>query len=89
LTPKLKVWVDRLINETLRLSNLVEDLLKSQSAAGAAVPGAKPEAGGPTPVDSSRLVESGTPGQAKSLLLQYDGPPEYLVTLDETLFHGS
>ena len=83
----LKVWIDRLINETLRLSNLVEDLLNLSRLQG-------PQSEGLTlkPVDLPQLIQSAwlslePLAQAKSLSLQYDGPQAYLATLDEPLFY--
>jgi len=87
IDPALKVWIDRLINETLRLSNLVEDLLNLSRLQGQQSQGLMLR-----PVDLPQLIQAAwlslePLAQAKSLLLQYDGPQECLVSLDEPLFH--
>lgn len=87
IDPNLKVWIERLINETLRLSNLVEDLLNLSRLQGQQSQGLNPK-----PVDLPQLIQAAwlslePLAQAKALQLQYDGPQECLVTLDETLFH--
>jgi two-component system phosphate regulon sensor histidine kinase PhoR len=63
IDPKLKVWVDRLINETLRLSNLVEDLLNLSRLQGQQSQGLNPK-----PVDLPQLI------QAAWLSLEPPGP---------------
>jgi two-component system phosphate regulon sensor histidine kinase PhoR len=85
--PSLKSWIDRLINETLRLSNLVEDLLNLSQLQGQQFQGLTLK-----PVDLPQLIQAAwlslePLAQSKSLLLQYDGPQNCLVSLDEPLFH--
>ena len=87
IEPSLKVWIDRLINETLRLSNLVEDLLNLSRLQGQQSQGLTLK-----PVDLPQLIQAAwlslePLAQTKALLLQYDGPQACLVTVDETLFH--
>lgn len=80
-------WLDRLINETIRLSNLVEDLLNLSRLQGDQFQGLTLE-----PVDLPQLIQrawiSLEPlAQVKDLTLDYEGPPHCLVKLDATLFH--
>jgi two-component system phosphate regulon sensor histidine kinase PhoR len=80
-------WLDRLVNETIRLSNLVEDLLNLSRLQGDQFQGLNLR-----PVDLPQLIQrawlSLEPlAQVKHLELEYDGPQQYLATLDETLFH--
>ena len=80
-------WLDRLINETIRLSNLVEDLLNLSRLQGDQFQGLTLE-----PVDLPQLVQRAWVSleplaQVKGLTLAYDGPSHCLVNLDETLFH--
>ncbi|WP_035990260.1 PAS domain-containing sensor histidine kinase [Leptolyngbya sp. KIOST-1] len=80
-------WLDRLINETIRLSNLVEDLLNLSRLQGDQFRGLTLE-----PVDLPQLVQRAWVSleplaQVKGLTLTYEGPSRYLVNLDETLFH--
>jgi len=87
IDPALKIWIDRLINETLRLSNLVEDLLNLSRLQGQQFQGLSLKS-----VDLPQLIQSAwfslePLAQAKALLLQYDGPQECLVKLDEPLFY--
>ncbi|NJN20551.1 MAG: PAS domain-containing protein [Leptolyngbya sp. RL_3_1] len=85
--PDLHSWFDRLLNETLRLSNLVEDLLnlsRLDRAEGASLTLKR--------VDLAQLIltawQSLEPlAQVKSLTLAYEGPKELPVTLDEALIH--
>ncbi|QQE65768.1 two-component sensor histidine kinase [Leptolyngbya sp. BL0902] len=85
--PSLKIWLDRLINETIRLSNLVEDLLNLSRLQGRQFQGLNLQ-----PVDLPQLIQSAWRSleplaQVKQLSLTYQGPDYYLVPLDETLFH--
>lgn len=80
-------WFDRLLNEILRLSNLVEDLLNLSRL----------ESGGGTGLtlkqtELPQLIWSAWRSleplaQIKNLSLAYSGPSDFLVTLDETLIH--
>jgi two-component system phosphate regulon sensor histidine kinase PhoR len=80
-------WLDRLVNETIRLSNLVEDLLNLSRLQGDQFQGLYLK-----PVDLPQLIQrawiSLEPlAQTKCLDLTYEGPQQCLVNLDETLFH--
>ncbi|PSN16712.1 PAS domain-containing sensor histidine kinase [filamentous cyanobacterium CCT1] len=80
-------WLDRLINETIRLSNLVEDLLNLSRLQGNQFQGLTLE-----PVDLPQLIQRAWVSleplaEVKGLSLTYDGPSHCLVNLDETLFH--
>ncbi|PSR17166.1 PAS domain-containing sensor histidine kinase [filamentous cyanobacterium CCP3] len=80
-------WLDRLINETIRLSNLVEDLLNLSRLQGDQFQGLTL-----APVDLPQLIQrawiSLEPlAQVKGLSMTYDGPSHCLANLDETLFH--
>lgn len=85
--PSLRIWLDRLINETIRLSNLVEDLLNLSRLQGNQFKGLTLKS-----VDLPHLIQSAWHSleplaQVKQIRLDYQGPSQYLVTLDETLFH--
>lgn len=87
IDPALKIWLDRLINETIRLSNLVEDLLNLSRLQGGQFQGLTLKA-----VDLPNLIQSAWHSleplaQVKHLTLDYQGPSQCLVNLDETLFH--
>lgn len=80
-------WLDRLINETIRLSNLVEDLLNLSRLQGDQFQGLTLK-----PVDLPQLIQRAWVSleplaQVKGLSLTYDGPSHCLVNLDEALFH--
>lgn len=87
LEPPLRNWVDRLLQETIRLSSLVQDLLDlSQLEAR------------PTPqlvlktVDLPRLIQSAWSSlepiaRSKSLQLAYEGPESLLIQADEARLH--
>ncbi|MEB3290419.1 MAG: ATP-binding protein [Leptolyngbya sp.] len=85
--PSLKVWLDRLINETTRLSNLVEDLLNLSRLQGSQFQGLALKS-----VDLPQMIQAAWHGleplaQVKDLTLDYAGPSTYLACLDELLFH--
>lgn len=85
--PSLTIWLDRLINETIRLSNLVEDLLNLSRLQGNPLQGLTLKS-----VDLPHLIQSAWHSleplaQVKGLTLDYQGPSQYFVSLDETLFH--
>jgi two-component system phosphate regulon sensor histidine kinase PhoR len=84
--PETKVWLDRLVNETIRLSHLVEDLLNLSRLQ------ANPSQGlARRPVDLPPLIYSAWQSleplaQVKQLTLHYQGPEHHWASLDETLF---
>ncbi|MGF1570546.1 MAG: sensor histidine kinase [Nodosilinea sp.] len=85
--PALRIWLDRLVNETIRLSNLVEDLLNLSRLQGEQFQGLNLK-----PVDLPQLIQTAWHSleplaQVKSLELDYEGPGQYLANLDETLFY--
>jgi two-component system, OmpR family, phosphate regulon sensor histidine kinase PhoR len=87
LEPPLKGWVDRLINETVRLSDLVQDLLDlSRIERGASHPlQAKP-------TDLIELIysvwNSMEPlARKKQLSLEYSGPAHLVMQLDQPRIH--
>lgn len=85
--PSLRTWLDRLVNETIRLSNLVEDLLNLSRLQGDQAQGLNRQL-----VDLPPLIyrawQSLEPlAQVKDLTLDYQGPQRRLVNLDEILFH--
>jgi two-component system phosphate regulon sensor histidine kinase PhoR len=81
-----KVWLDRLVNETIRLSHLVEDLLNLSRLQ------ANPSQGlARRPVDLPTLIYSAWQSleplaQVKRLTLHYQGPEHRWANLDEALF---
>jgi two-component system phosphate regulon sensor histidine kinase PhoR len=85
--PSLRTWLDRLVNETIRLSNLVEDLLNLSRLQGDQAQGLNRQLVDLPPL-ISRAWQSLEPlAQVKYLTLDYQGPQRRLVTLDETLFY--
>jgi two-component system, OmpR family, phosphate regulon sensor histidine kinase PhoR len=87
LEPPLKGWVDRLINETVRLSNLVEDLLDlSRIERGTSSPLQL------KPTDLVELIHSvwnslEPLARKKQLTLEYLGPDRLIVPIDQPRFH--
>ncbi|HEY9630164.1 MAG TPA: PAS domain-containing sensor histidine kinase [Coleofasciculaceae cyanobacterium] len=87
LEAPLKGWVDRLINETVRLSNLVEDLLDLSRI----------ERGSPSPLqlkptDLIGLIYSvwnslEPLAREKQVSLEYLGPEQLIMALDQPRFH--
>ncbi|MBD1873147.1 PAS domain-containing sensor histidine kinase [Nodosilinea sp. FACHB-131] len=80
-------WLDRLVNETIRLSNLVEDLLNLSRLQGDQFQGLSLK-----PVDLPQLVQRAWVSleplaEVKALKLAYAGPSHCLASLDEPLFH--
>lgn len=85
--PSLTKWLDRLLNEILRLSNLVEDLLnlsrlKRSGGTGLVL----------KPVELPRLLfaawQSLEPlADIKYVQIKYEGTSNLIVTLDETLMY--
>lgn len=85
--PGLQNWLDRLLNESIRLSNLVEDLLNLSHLEGSNFQGLNPRL-----VDLPALIdavwESLEPlATAKHLALAYEGPPQLRLWVDESLMH--
>lgn len=84
--PETKVWLNRLVNETIRLSHLVEDLLNLSRLQ------ANPSHGlARQPIDLPPLIHSAWQSleplaQVKQLTLHYQGPEHYWTNLDEPLF---
>lgn len=83
----LQGWLDRLLNETIRLSNLVEDLLNLSRLGRDSFQGLNLK-----PVDLVQLVhttwQSLDPlARVKQITLDYKGPSELLINLDQALFH--
>lgn len=87
LDPPLKGWVDRLIDETVRLSGLVQDLLDLS----------RMERGSPSPlqlksVDLVELVRSvwhslEPLARKKTLQFDYSGPAKLVIQLDRPRIH--
>ncbi|MEM8545489.1 MAG: PAS domain-containing sensor histidine kinase [Cyanobacteria bacterium P01_H01_bin.119] len=83
----LQNWLDRLLNETIRLSNLVDDLLNLSQLEDHHFQGIKPRQ-----VDLPKLVQSAWQSleplaMIKHLYLGYDGPPQLVGQLDESLVY--
>jgi two-component system, OmpR family, phosphate regulon sensor histidine kinase PhoR len=83
----LQGWLDRLLNETIRLSNLVEDLLNLSRLEGQNFQGLTLK-----PVDLTQLVgaawQSLEPlARVKQLSLTYNGPKSLAMTVDESLMY--
>ncbi|HIK44491.1 MAG TPA: PAS domain-containing sensor histidine kinase [Leptolyngbyaceae cyanobacterium M65_K2018_010] len=84
--PSLTTWLDRLINETIRLSNLVEDLLNLTR-----LQGDQWQRLNWVTVDLPPLIQSAWRSleplaEVKRLGLNYQGPTQLLASVDETLF---
>ncbi len=87
LDPNLKTWVDRLINETIRLSNLVQDLLDLGQMQRDSLSTSQLK-----PTDLVSLIHSvwhslEPLARRKQLRLDYRGPDHLLMQLDETRIH--
>ncbi|MFZ4639240.1 MAG: ATP-binding protein [Nodosilinea sp.] len=85
--PGLKTWLDRLVNEAIRLGNLVEDLLKLSRLQTDQLQGLHL-----TLVDLPQLIQAAWQSleplaEVKHLHLNYSGPVQYQAKLDKTLFH--
>lgn len=83
LEPPLRGWVDRLINETIRLSNLVQDLLDLSQIDRDSYHCLQLKT-----VDLVELIHSAwinlePLARKKQLQLHYDGPPHLLIQIDE------
>ncbi|CAA9339215.1 Phosphate regulon sensor protein PhoR (SphS) [uncultured Leptolyngbya sp.] len=87
LEPPLRDWIDRLLNETIRLSSLVQDLLDLSQLEANPHPSLKCKT-----VDLTRLIQSAWFGleplaRKKQLRLDYVGPDRLLIQLDESRMH--
>ncbi|NEQ46908.1 MAG: PAS domain-containing sensor histidine kinase [Leptolyngbya sp. SIOISBB] len=85
--PTLQQWLDRLLNEILRLSNLVEDLLNLSRLERSGGTGLTLK-----PVEVPRLILAAWQGleplaDMKQVEIAYEGPEELIVQLDEPLMH--
>jgi len=83
----LQGWIERLLNETIRLSNLVEDLLNLSRLEGSDFQGLQLKQ-----VDLPQLIQAAWQSleplaKIKHLQLTYRGPQELLIQLDETLMY--
>jgi two-component system, OmpR family, phosphate regulon sensor histidine kinase PhoR len=80
-------WLDRLIHETIRLSNLVEDLLNLSRLQGNQFQGLTLRSTDLPQLIQRAWISLEPLAAVKQLDLVYEGPSQYLATLDETLFH--
>ncbi|WP_346290860.1 PAS domain-containing sensor histidine kinase [Sphaerothrix gracilis] len=83
----LQGWLDRLLNETIRLSNLIEDLLNLSRLEGPHFSGLNTKA-----LDFTQLIfaawQSLEPlARIKQLQITYFGPEKLLIELDESLMY--
>jgi two-component system, OmpR family, phosphate regulon sensor histidine kinase PhoR len=82
IDPALKGWVDRLIQETMRLSVLVQDILELSQMTFQNPNGLKP-----TEVDVPKLIQNAWVtleplAQPKNLSLYYEGPDHHVLCAD-------
>ncbi len=87
LEPPLRDWIDRLLNETIRLSRLVQDLLDLSQLEANPYPSLRCRT-----VDLTKLIQSAWFGleplaRKKQLRLDYIGPDRLLIQLDESRIH--
>ncbi|XHX77734.1 MAG: sensor histidine kinase [Stenomitos frigidus ULC029] len=87
LEPPLRDWIDRLLNETIRLSSLVQDLLDLSQLEANPHPSLRCRT-----VDLTKLIQSAWFGleplaRKKQLQLDYVGPDRLLIELDESRMH--
>jgi two-component system, OmpR family, phosphate regulon sensor histidine kinase PhoR len=87
LDPNLRIWVDRLINETVRLSTLVQDLLDLSQMQRGPLRNLQLH-----PTDLVKLIDavwhSLEPlARRKGLSLDYRGPTQLVMQLDEARIH--
>ncbi len=85
--PALQGWMDRLLNEAIRLGDLVEDVLNISRLEGQKLQGLNTKV-----VDLPHLInvvwQSLEPlARVKHLQLTYEGPDHLLIELDESLMH--
>lgn len=87
LDPTLRAWVDRLINETIRLSTLVQDLLDLSKIDRSSFQRLQLK-----PTDLVKLIHSvwnslEPLARKKYLQLNYQGPGQLLIQIDEARIH--
>lgn len=87
LEPNLRTWVDRLINETIRLSNLVQDLLDLSQMQRNSMRNLQLKS-----TDLVSLIHSvwnslEPLARRKQLELDYSGPSQLIMQLDEPRIH--
>lgn len=87
LDPSLRTWIDRLINETIRLSDLVQDLLALSQMERDAFRELRRQ-----PTDLVSLIHSVWSSleplaRRKQIALDYQGPDHLVVPLDESRMH--
>ena len=87
LEPPLRDWIDRLLNETIRLSSLVQDLLDLSQLEANPHPSLRCKT-----VDLTKLIQSAWFGleplaRKKQLQLDYIGPDRLLIQLDGSRMH--
>ncbi|MGB3613389.1 MAG: PAS domain-containing sensor histidine kinase, partial [Elainellaceae cyanobacterium] len=87
LDPSLQGWADRLISQTTRLSQIVQDLLELSR-----LEGESERCLEPTAIDLPELIQAAWVNldpiaSKKNVALSYSGPDQLLVTLDEPRFY--
>lgn len=87
LEPPVRDWVERLLGEAIRLSNLVQDLLDLNQLQGQTTARLKLQ-----PVDLARLIQSAWVSleplaRKKQIQLDYIGPEQLLIQADEARLH--
>lgn len=87
LEPNLKTWVDRLIDETIRLSHLVQDLLDLSQMERSSLRNLQLK-----PIDLVSLIDSvwgslEPLARRKQLHLDYSGPERLVMQLDQARIH--
>ncbi len=87
LEPNLQTWIDRLINETIRLSDLVQDLLTLSQMERDSFRDLQLK-----PTDLVHLIQSvwnslEPLARRKQVYLDYQGPEEFILQLDESRIH--
>jgi two-component system phosphate regulon sensor histidine kinase PhoR len=87
LDPSLRTWVDRLINETIRLSNLVQDLLDLSQMQRHSLQPSQLKATDLVSLIHSVWSSLEPLARRKQLRLEYSGPEHLLMQLDEPRIH--
>ncbi|MEN8444135.1 MAG: HAMP domain-containing sensor histidine kinase, partial [Cyanobacteria bacterium J06555_13] len=88
VNPQLTSWVERLLKEVIRLSKLVDDVLKISSLEQAAV-----QVEDETPTDLAPLINAVWQGvepiaKLKQLTLDYQGPSQLIALINASLMHS-